>query len=299
MTIGVFPEEKEIDFNEILNNTPLFMKDLPDNLEEFPELEALQSLAFDGSPSEIFENFKSQGNMHYNAKNYKEAIKFYNKGLSGDITTDMKIVLMSNISQCHLLLHNFRKCYLICMNILQLDRKSEKAYYRALQALLRCERYEESYEIAKVANKFCPSPFFAKTIKDCLKKKILKEKEELRVKAISDAKDLLITDILSRLQSLSVITLGDLKNCPNIPVFDGDELLVPVIVKVYPESVLFEKVELEASIKDLVDILNVSGEIYADVDASGSRIKLSADARIIDALRMANLVGGCLCLSIE
>ena len=296
MTIGA--EEKEIDFEEIFKNTPLFMNDLPENMEDFPELEALQSLAFDGNPMEIAENFKNQGNERYTVKNYKEAITFYKKGLAQDqIDLDMKIVLKLNMAQCHLLLHNFRSCYLICLDVLQMDRKSEKAYYRGLQALLKCERFEESYELAKVANHFSPSKFFEKTIRDCLKKKVLKEREELRLKQLKDEKDSKYYEIVQKLKVWDIVSTGDLRHCLHIPVVENGELLVPVSIRIDKDPILFEKVALDVTIGDLMKMANLIGAIFVDIDASGSKVPINPSKTVLKSLQFSSLVGGCLSLS--
>jgi hypothetical protein len=60
-----------------LNKMPLFMTDL----EENDDLEAIRALAYEGTPAEVAQGFKERGNECFQAKQWKDAKEFYEKGI--------------------------------------------------------------------------------------------------------------------------------------------------------------------------------------------------------------------------
>lgn len=87
-----------------MDNVPLFMRDLPGedeaeqgkgkgNADETSSvaLEALKSLVYDGTPDEVAENLKGQGNEYFASKRYREAIGFYTQAIEA-YPTDQKLL---------------------------------------------------------------------------------------------------------------------------------------------------------------------------------------------------------------
>jgi len=68
-------------FLKEMESHPLFMQTLPTDTSGSTELEALQALAYEGTPREIALNFKEQGNEAFREKRYRDALEFYSKGL--------------------------------------------------------------------------------------------------------------------------------------------------------------------------------------------------------------------------
>ena len=65
-----------------MSRHPLFMQTLnPDDPSENLELEALQALAYEGTPLEIATNFKEQGNEAFRERRFRDALEFYSNGL--------------------------------------------------------------------------------------------------------------------------------------------------------------------------------------------------------------------------
>jgi hypothetical protein len=85
-------------FLQEMSRHPLFMQTLvdPTDPRENPELEALQALAYEGTPTEIATNFKDQGNEAFREKRFRDALEFYTKGIwakSGDEELDRTLCL--------------------------------------------------------------------------------------------------------------------------------------------------------------------------------------------------------------
>ncbi|OMH84562.1 Tetratricopeptide repeat protein 4 [Zancudomyces culisetae] len=121
--------------DEEMSKEPLFMTQMPtsEEAEENVTLQALQSLAFDGTPEEIAENFKEQGNDRYICKQYPDAVKFYTQALEQEFENDkLRETLHSNRAAANLEL------------TLKLNPKNEKALFRAAKALLDLDKCEES-----------------------------------------------------------------------------------------------------------------------------------------------------------
>lgn len=66
-----------------LNRSPFFMTELPDDDgEENIMVEALKSLAYEGTRDQIAENFKNQGNEAVGEKRWLDAREYYSKALA-------------------------------------------------------------------------------------------------------------------------------------------------------------------------------------------------------------------------
>lgn len=58
------PQECEETTN-YLKNHPLFMKEIPTNIEDYPDLLALQNLFHDDTPENLARSHKEKGNEHF------------------------------------------------------------------------------------------------------------------------------------------------------------------------------------------------------------------------------------------
>lgn len=134
-----------------INRLPFFMTELDETDGEGGQnesLEALKSLAYDGEPHEIATNFKNQGNDCYKAKQYKNAVAYYTKGLDVECNVDaINAALLVNRAACNLELKNFRSCIEDCKKVLLIDENNVKACYRAGKAFFAVNRYSEARQI--------------------------------------------------------------------------------------------------------------------------------------------------------
>ncbi|KAK0550295.1 HSP70/90 co-chaperone [Tilletia horrida] len=138
--------------------TPLFMRDLPAGDDSGDSstnaaFEALQSLAFDGTPDEIAENFKGQGNEYFKVKRYKDAVVFYTKALDAH-PTDSKLLetVHLNRAACNLELKNYGSVLRDTSAALKQNPSSSKAFYRAARALLSLRRLPEALDCVERAS---------------------------------------------------------------------------------------------------------------------------------------------------
>ena len=135
------------------------MKDLPSSSSSDPDadasstgsslaqLEALKSLAYEGTPDEISLNFKKYGNEYFQGRRYREAIGFYTQALDADpYDTQLKLSLYLNRAACNLELCNYRLCLQDTAKALGVDPKSGKAFYRAAKALSALGRFVEAVD---------------------------------------------------------------------------------------------------------------------------------------------------------
>ncbi|KAH6666308.1 putative Hsp70/Hsp90 co-chaperone CNS1 [Halenospora varia] len=147
-----------------LNKSPLFMTDL----EENDDLEALKALAYEGTPSEVAQNFKEQGNETFKEKRWKDAKEFYGKAIqvlllevrkrqkasseeqakenAEEIKKEVGLLetCLVNRAACHLELKNYRSCTQDCASALRINSKNVKAYYRSSKALVSLGRIVEA-----------------------------------------------------------------------------------------------------------------------------------------------------------
>ncbi|OBT59445.1 hypothetical protein VE04_00613 [Pseudogymnoascus sp. 24MN13] len=148
-----------------LNKTPLFMTELEDN----DEIEAFKALAYEGTPSEVSQNFKEQGNDVFKLRSWADAKEFYSKAITvlqaeqrkraqektlqeappqadktappttlsaedeAEIKEQLKLLeaCLGNRSACHVQLKNYRSATLDCAQVIRLNPKNIKAFYRS------------------------------------------------------------------------------------------------------------------------------------------------------------------------
>lgn len=146
------------------------MTELEDDNEH---LEALQALAYEGTPLENATDFKESGNEAFRERRWADAREHYGKGVAvvageekrraegrpprendarGDDPAEVAAqravleALHVNRAACHLELRNFRSCWLDCNAALRLNSRNLKAWYRASRALLAVGRTDEADE---------------------------------------------------------------------------------------------------------------------------------------------------------
>ncbi|KAL7282463.1 hypothetical protein ACG7TL_003934 [Trametes sanguinea] len=129
------------------DSVPLFMKSLPEEATDDAAISALQSLAYEGTPDEVAQNFKEQGNDYFKGKRYKEARDFYTQGIDAK-PEDKSILeaLLCNRAACNLELQNYGSVLRDCSKAIGVNPKSSKAYYRSALALIALERYDEALD---------------------------------------------------------------------------------------------------------------------------------------------------------
>ncbi|KAK7695445.1 hypothetical protein QCA50_000081 [Cerrena zonata] len=180
---GIYPEPipKRDDIDDLmksLDTIPLFMQDMPE--EDNVAMEALQSLVHDGTPDEIAQNFKDQGNNYFKGKRYREALGFYSQGIDSTPTDPILLeALFCNRAACNLELKNYGLTLKDCSKALTVNPKSSKAYYRSASALVALERLEEALDCCNRCLTFDKDNAGVKTLRErATKLKEAKDKRE-------------------------------------------------------------------------------------------------------------------------
>lgn len=172
-----------------LNRLPFFMTSLDETDGEGgenAELEALKSLAYDGEPDEVATNFKNQGNDCFKAKQYKNAVEYYSKGLEVDCgVEEIDKALLLNRAACNLELKNYRRCIDDCKKVLIKDDKNVKACYRLGRAFFAVDRLEEAKEILLYGLLIDPEN---QSMKDTLQK-VLDKQEAIRQRQLAKERE--------------------------------------------------------------------------------------------------------------
>ncbi|CAO3627502.1 unnamed protein product [Cunninghamella echinulata] len=225
---------------EELNKIPLFMSDLPE--EENDTLAALQALAYDGTPEEIAENFKNQGNNCFKAgkAKYPDAITFYTRAIDTDCS-DKKLIeaCYANRAACNLELGNYGKVLKDCAKCLELNPANVKALYRSARGLFQLDRNVEAYDCCEHALNADPDNTAVKQLQikikqrqDFLEKK-QREKEEKELKERKQKEQL---DHALKKRKIKMITNDKSIKEAATPTYDEetDSLSWPVFF-LYPE----------------------------------------------------------------
>ncbi|KAI0249200.1 hypothetical protein BJV78DRAFT_1129966 [Lactifluus subvellereus] len=150
-----------------LESLPLFMSSLPDNPADNVALSALQSLAHDGTPDELAQNFKEQGNEYFRGKRYREALGFYTQGVEAKADDgQLREALLLNRAACNLELQNYGSVLRDCAAVIATNTHApSKAYYRAGLALLALDRPDEALDVCACAGEAAADDVGFKTLR--------------------------------------------------------------------------------------------------------------------------------------
>ncbi|KAL5487906.1 CNS1 [Sanghuangporus weigelae] len=174
------------------DSVPLFMQSLPGPDEDVNDtaISALQSLAHEGIPDEIAQNFKEQGNEYFKGKRYREALGFYNQGIDAK-PEDPKLLelLLCNRAACNLELKNYGSVLRDCARAIVLNSECSKAYYRSAQALLVLERMDDALDACQRCLNFDPANDGTKTLRDRIVKAKRVKEEMKRVRAMQTKRE--------------------------------------------------------------------------------------------------------------
>ncbi|KAI9672884.1 MAG: hypothetical protein M1829_004434 [Trizodia sp. TS-e1964] len=162
----------------LINRTPLFMTSLDEtdgSGGENIELEALKALAYEGSPAEVAQNFREQGNDCFRSRKWSDARELYTKailwlrdarskeaatatGIDANLTRndteidqseltrerDITEACLANRAACNYELQNYRSVTIDCAACLRLNPRNVKAWYRSGRALIALDKIPEA-----------------------------------------------------------------------------------------------------------------------------------------------------------
>ncbi|ODQ75644.1 hypothetical protein LIPSTDRAFT_36991, partial [Lipomyces starkeyi NRRL Y-11557] len=154
-----------------LNRLPLFMTEVDTTDGEGGSnlaLEALQALAYEGTPFEIASNFKTQGNDCFKLKQYQDAAEYYGKAIAAVIKKDQRKELVTtcylNRAACNLELKNYRRVINDCAEVLKLQPLNAKAYYRSARACLAIDKIREAQDCVERGLELEPQSSYFKAL---------------------------------------------------------------------------------------------------------------------------------------
>ncbi|KAI7861604.1 hypothetical protein BDF14DRAFT_1738274 [Spinellus fusiger] len=284
---GPTPTKTEftMDFNDLdreLAKVPLFMSHLPD--EDNITLEAIQSLVYDGTPEEIAENFKNQGNDCFKGgkAHYKNAVDYYTKAIDTQCS-DMKLIeaCYANRAAVNLEMGNLGRAIRDCAKCLELNPRNVKALYRSARALLSLERLDEAYDCCEHALLVDPTNAPVMGLREqCGQRRAVaakqqQEKEEREQKAKKTKEDL--EKALTQRKISIVVTDKEVHANAKI-VYDAEQDVVswPVFF-LYPEHKESDFLESCHEDSTFMDHLEVIFEQPAPWDASHSYVPEDLD----------------------
>eukprot|EP00727_Mastigamoeba_balamuthi_P011580 m51a1_g7044 hypothetical protein (362) ;mRNA; r:124404-125780 len=139
-----------VNVDELLQH-PLFATSVPDEMT--PEFEALQMIAYEGTPTEIAENFRNQGNENFRRGKqwWDDALKFYGKALAAKAPeASLNSVIYLNMAAVELSKGNYGRALGDCkMSIKLTPPGTVKAHWRAARCCLELGRLEEAEQFCK------------------------------------------------------------------------------------------------------------------------------------------------------
>ncbi|KAH9175149.1 hypothetical protein EDB89DRAFT_1848006 [Lactarius sanguifluus] len=222
---------------------PLFMSSLPDDSTDNVALSALQSLTHEGTPDDIAQNFKEQGNEYFRGKRYREALGFYTQGVDAKPEDrKLKEALLLNRAACNLELQNHGSVLRDCAAVISLDPHASKAYYRAGLALLALDRADEALDVCVRVGDGAANDAAFKALRERAEKKcaeIRRKADERAERARRASEEKKKMDAAFAARNLIAVPNPDGSANPYAPRFDpedatGGTLILPVFF-LYPE----------------------------------------------------------------
>lgn len=225
------------------DSVPLFMKSLPSENTDDTVVAALQSLVHQGTPDEVAQNFKEQGNEYFKGKRYREALGFYTQGVDAKPTNVvLEEGLLCNRAACNLELKNYGSVLRDCSKALKLNSQSSKAFYRSGLALMALDRLEEALDCCDRCLSFDAHNQGVQTIRhQAVTAKMAKDRKErekaVRLRKEEEARRQM--SIAFKERNLIAIPAKDGSSNPYAPHFDSEDptqntLIIPVFF-LYPQ----------------------------------------------------------------
>ncbi|XP_011667766.2 tetratricopeptide repeat protein 4 [Strongylocentrotus purpuratus] len=140
----------EDNWQEEFDKIPLFMTEAPENIEDCPQLEALQQIKFASEESTREDDalmHKDDGNQWFKKKMYKQAVKAYAEGIKQKCADkDINAVLYTNRAAAHFHLGNHRSSLNDAKEALNLKPDHVKAVNRAIDSCMQLKEYGEAVQ---------------------------------------------------------------------------------------------------------------------------------------------------------
>lgn len=254
--------------DEQLNETPFFMTELPDNLEDNVKLQALQALLYDGTPEENATNFKEQGNEAFKSgrPGYKDALIFYTKGIDQKPNDALLLAqLYNNRAAVHLALKNFGFAARDAALSISKDQSNVKAFWRAAKASLALEKIPEAEKFCgKGLELFPENSDLVSLVKEIQTTKIRLEEEKARIEA-DKAESIKLQKAMQQRgvryhvdsEKLALIELGPGllgSDAPRATLDKKNRLLLPIVF-MYPPLSQFDFIQSASEDTCLLDHL--------------------------------------------
>lgn len=279
-----------------MSQIPLFMTELPENAEDNIQLQALQQLLYEGTPEEVANNFREQGNERYGeaikeretkrrSVLFRDAIMFYGKGLDqDDITDELSIALLLNRAAANMSLQNYGLVKKDCLRVLEKDVGNAKARMRLVNAYLSLGQLEEAEECLEGMPNL-EEGSSALSEREKLRAKLAEKRSKQRTTTTTSPIDIALTSRgLTRLVGVEKHILSELPSMTNVPsatLLPNGMLVFPVIL-LYPqygESDFIQYWEEGVTIREQLECVFESRapwdihNLYTDVNGMSAFVK--------------------------
>lgn len=300
--------EKEMD------RIPLFMNSDPtaEDIENNAELQAIQSLAFEGDSSEIANNFKNQGNELFLTKDrskFEDAMQFYSRALQQRCPDHLlNATCLNNRAAINLQLKNFRSVILdgrdalIECNRADMKAKSQlakandefeesyiqstpdqirlKALYRSAKACIMLDKFEEATQCMDLAKEIDPEALNP-LIPMLEKQRAFCEEQQSKKNARNAAKVEKENEFLNELMKRSIRLPS--KNFCNSSLYDLPALTLSSRLFSRPEQII-RKPSLNKSMEGNCSIVWPVVLIYPEIETFDYLEFCDENSRVIDIL---------------
>lgn len=183
------PEEAEADLQEFLKH-PLNCKQLTPDILAQPEFQALQQMAYDGSPVEVATNFLKHAleqlsrvllkQSKKEEKDIQEALYCFDQGIEqkcGDKKIEFELFM--GRAKLNLLIAQFGKCKEDCLDALK-HKENEQAWFVLARSRFFAEKYDECKKYIEDGLKKYPTSGKLNDLKAKCADELAKEQDTVR-----------------------------------------------------------------------------------------------------------------------
>ncbi|CAG0879853.1 unnamed protein product [Darwinula stevensoni] len=144
-------------WEEEMEKHPAFMTKPAEGPDIPPLVEAFQQLKYDpeeNTKTDLAQNYKEDGNRHFQAKKYHLAIENYTAGIKENAPDlSLNAILHANRAAAHFRLQNFRSSLRDCIEAVKLDPNHYKAALRAAECCKELHEFPDGFKWCAYARK--------------------------------------------------------------------------------------------------------------------------------------------------
>ncbi|KAG9397561.1 TPR repeat [Carpediemonas membranifera] len=254
---------KEMDWdNRPWEEHPMFMQQMPEDIADNPELQAIQHMMYeDGTPESRAENFKEQGNkcVKRGKDFYKDAIIFYSEALDQNCeNAELNSILYSNRAQVQILEKRYNWAVQDSKKALEVNKGNAKAWFRLAKSYNELGKHGEAADALTDAKEHISDARLDEEIKRSRRLETEVKVRLAREKAAREKQNAILAEALRIREIKMGLPILDISHYSNATTVGQDGQVHWSVLLVYPEveqTDFLADVPENAQLSDIVEMV--------------------------------------------